>query len=329
VRSAEAPPSPDGTSEPRPAASQAPTGAQPADGTPQAGPAASQATTPNRPVDSAADLAVPPTITDPALRRFLGIIVAVMTAVVVAVSAAAFYTSYWAIYHYAWRSLPEARGHAWMAPLLVDAFIFVGACADIWLSLTTPKVTGNSRAANLRRLERLAPKLLLIAADTASFVLNVAHAPPTFHARAVAALAPTALLITFQMLIFVARRAARLRLARLEAQADTAKPPESPGKQPSHDSGDRAAASPPSRPRRAPTRPRATAGSSPRRRPLNGRVSEAEQLAREVFEVREVDGGQRLTAQDLVDAVAAQVPLSITQAQQFLVAFRAKPRARA
>lgn len=308
---------------------QAPTGAQPADGTPQARPTASQATTPSRPVDSAADLAVPPTITDPALRRFLGTIVAVMTTVVVAVSAAAFYTSYWAIYHYAWRSLPEARGHAWMAPLLVDAFIFVGACADIWLSLTTPKVTGKSWAAWQRRLERLAPKVLLIAADTVSFVLNVAHAPPTFHARAVAALAPTALMITFQMLIFVARRAARLRLARLEVQAETPKPPESPGKQPSDDSGNRAAGSPPRRTRRAPTGPRATAGSSPRRRTANGHVTEAEQLAREVYQLREVDGGQRLTAQDLVDALATQIPLSITQAQQFLVAFRAKPRARA
>jgi hypothetical protein len=74
--------------------------------------------------------------TDPVLRRFLFAVVIAMTAVVAGVAAAAFYTSFEAIRAFAQRSGGIDPRHAWLAPLLVDSFIFVASAADLWCSAT-------------------------------------------------------------------------------------------------------------------------------------------------------------------------------------------------
>jgi hypothetical protein len=140
------------------------------------------------------------------LRRLLNGIVAVMTAVVVTVAGLAFVASFGAIHDYALRSGGLAPPHAWMAPLFVDSFLFIGSAADLWLALTrTPDDT-----ARLRWLDGLAPKALLVSAASASYGLNTAHAPATWPARTVAAPPPTALVVTELLLLFIVRRAVRL-----------------------------------------------------------------------------------------------------------------------
>ncbi|MGH8886273.1 MAG: hypothetical protein ACRDYX_14065 [Egibacteraceae bacterium] len=72
-----------------------------------------------------------------------------------------------------------------------------------------------------------APKLLLIAAAAGSYGLNIAHAPPTAPARTVAALPPTALVVTEVVLMVIARRAARYRALRLTVGRPGTEQPES------------------------------------------------------------------------------------------------------
>jgi hypothetical protein len=152
--------------------------------------------------------------TDPVLRRFLFAVVIAMTAVVAGVAAAAFYTSFEAIRAFAERSGGIDPRHAWLAPLLVDSFIFVASAADLWCS-----ATGATRTADGLGQRAIAwlPKALLGLAAAGSFALNVAHAPAHLGARVVAGLAPAALVLTFEILMMVVRRAVAARVTRLSA----------------------------------------------------------------------------------------------------------------
>jgi Protein of unknown function (DUF2637) len=152
--------------------------------------------------------------TDPVLRRFLFAVVIAMTAVVAGVAAAAFYTSFEAIRAFAQRSGGIAPQHAWLAPLLVDSFIFVASAADLWISATGATHTAGGLA---QRAVAWLPKALLGLAAAGSFALNVAHAPAHLGARVVAGLAPAALVLTFEILMMIVRRAVAARVARLSA----------------------------------------------------------------------------------------------------------------
>jgi hypothetical protein len=155
--------------------------------------------------------------TDTVLRRFLFGVVLVMTAVVCGVAAAAFWTSFEAIRAFAERSGGINPEHAWLAPLLVDSFIFVASAADLWCS-----ATGAARTADgvWQRAVTWLPKALLGVAAGGSFALNVAHAPTHLGARVVAALAPAALVLTFEILMMIVRRAVAARVTRLSAASE-------------------------------------------------------------------------------------------------------------
>jgi hypothetical protein len=156
---------------------------------------------------------------DTVLRRFLFGVVLTMTVVVCGVAAAAFYTSFEAIRAFAERSGGISPEHAWLAPLLVDSFIFVASAADLWCS-----ATGAARAVEgwWQRAVIWSPKALLALAAGGSFALNIAHAPTHIGARVVAALAPAALVLTFEILMMIVRRAVAARIGRLSAQLDGA-----------------------------------------------------------------------------------------------------------
>jgi hypothetical protein len=163
-------------------------------------------------------VAGPPLITgivanDKWLTRFRTILVAVLGASVLGIACLAFFTSFEAIRSYAIRSQGIAPEHGWAVPLLVDSFIIVATGADLWF--TTTKV---------RRAwwEVWWPKLLLAGAAGVSFVLNVAHAEPTWAARGVAAIPPAALVLGVELLMMVLRRATTLRAARLQSEAEAA-----------------------------------------------------------------------------------------------------------
>jgi Protein of unknown function (DUF2637) len=150
--------------------------------------------------------------TDALLRRGLVAVVLAIAAVVVGVAAAAFFLSFEAIRTFAKQSGGIAPQHAWLAPLLVDSFIFVASAADLWFA-----ATGTTRAAPgwWQRLVAALPKLLLALAAGGSFALNVAHAPNHLGARVIAALPPAALVLTFEILLVIVRRAVAARVARL------------------------------------------------------------------------------------------------------------------
>jgi hypothetical protein len=155
------------------------------------------------------------TLTDALLRRGLFAVVLAMAAVVVGVAAAAFFLSFEAIRAFARHSGGIAPQHAWLAPLLVDSFIFVASAADLWFAATG---TGRAAAGAWQRLVAALPKLLLAVAAGGSFALNVAHAPAHLGARTIAALPPVALVLTFEILLVIVRRAVAARVARLTAQ---------------------------------------------------------------------------------------------------------------
>jgi Protein of unknown function (DUF2637) len=167
------------------------------------------------PTTAAARVAV--VFTDVVLRRFLFGVILVMTAVVLGVAGAAFFTSFEAIRDFAARSGGIRAEHAWLVPLLVDSFIFISSAADLWFT-----VTGTARSVDgwAQRTIIWSPKLLLALAASGSFALNIAHAEPTWAARGVAAIPPIALVLTFEILLAVIRRAAAARIARLSAQQD-------------------------------------------------------------------------------------------------------------
>jgi hypothetical protein len=156
--------------------------------------------------------------TDALLRRGLVALVLAMAGVVVGVAAAAFFLSFEAIRAFAKHSGGIAPQHAWLAPLLVDSFIFVASAADLWFA-----ATGTTRAAAgwWQRLVAALPKLLLAVAAGGSFALNVAHAPNHLGARVVAALPPAALVLTFEILLVIVRRAVAARVTRLSAHQAT------------------------------------------------------------------------------------------------------------
>ena len=163
-------------------------------------------------------LAGPPLISgivanDKWLTRFRTILVAVLGATVLGIACLAFYTSFEAIRAYAVRSNGIAPEHGWAVPLMVDSFIVVALGADLWF--TTTKV---------RRAwwEVWWPKLLLAGAAGVSFVLNVAHAEPTWAARGVALIPPAALVLGVELLMMVLRRATTIRASRLQAEAEAA-----------------------------------------------------------------------------------------------------------
>jgi hypothetical protein len=155
--------------------------------------------------------------TDAVLRRLLFGVILVMTAVVLGVAGAAFFTSFEAIRDFAARSGGIRAHHAWLVPLLVDSFIFISSAADLWFT-----VTGAARSVDgwAQRAIIWSPKLLLALAASGSFALNIAHAEPTWAARGVAAIPPIALVLTFEILLAVVRRAAAARIARLRARQD-------------------------------------------------------------------------------------------------------------
>jgi hypothetical protein len=165
------------------------------------------------PTMAAARVAV--VFTDVVLRRLLFGVILVMTAVVVGVAGAAFFTSFEAIRDFAERSGGIRAEHAWLVPLLVDSFIFISSAADLWFT-----VTGAARSVDGWAQQTIiwSPKLLLALAASGSFALNIAHAKPTWAARGVAAIPPIALVLTFEILLAVVRRAAAARIARLSAQ---------------------------------------------------------------------------------------------------------------
>jgi hypothetical protein len=166
-----------------------------------------------------ASLALPAALDDPWLRRLLTGIVSAMTSVVVVVAALAFVASFGAIHDYALRSGGIARQHAWMAPLFVDSFLFIGSCGDLWYALTRSDAEDG-----WHRIAAWSPKLLLIAAAAGSYGLNIAHAPATVPARVVAALPPTALVVTEIVLMFIVRRAVHFRTARLAIDTEALAP---------------------------------------------------------------------------------------------------------
>jgi hypothetical protein len=157
--------------------------------------------------------AMPPTAiaNDIWLTRFRTTLVAVLGAAVMGIACLAFYTSFEAIRSYAVRSHGIAPEHGWAVPLLVDSFIVVATGADLWFTTTK---------ARRPWWEQWWPKLLLAAAAGVSFVLNVAHAEPTWAARGVAAIPPAALVLGVELLMMVLRRATMLRAARLQAELD-------------------------------------------------------------------------------------------------------------
>jgi len=151
--------------------------------------------------------------TDKWLTRFRMILVAVLGAAVLGIASLAFYTSFEAIRSYAVRSGGIAPEHGWAVPLLVDSFIVVATGADLWFTTTK---------ARRAWWEVWWPKMLLAGAAGVSFVLNVAHAEPTWAARGVAAIPPAALVLGVELLMMVLRRATTLRATRLQVEAEAA-----------------------------------------------------------------------------------------------------------
>jgi Protein of unknown function (DUF2637) len=145
------------------------------------------------------------------LTRFRTTLVVVLGGTVMGIACLAFYTSFEAIRSYAVRSQGIAPEHGWAVPLLVDSFIVVATGADLWFTTTK---------ARRAWWEVWWPKLLLAAAAGVSFVLNVAHAEPTWAARGVAAIPPAALVLGVELLMMVMRRATTLRAARLQAELE-------------------------------------------------------------------------------------------------------------
>jgi Protein of unknown function (DUF2637) len=150
---------------------------------------------------------------DPVLRRGLSVVIWLMAAAVAGIASLAFWTSFEAILDFATHHGEQDYG--WRIPLLVDTFVLVATLADLWCSATR---TGQE--SKWQRVVLWWPKVLLAAAVTASFAFNVGHAKPDLGNRAVAAMPPVALVVSFELLMFITRRAIAARVARL-AEAPT------------------------------------------------------------------------------------------------------------
>jgi hypothetical protein len=147
------------------------------------------------------------------LRRFQAALVTIMAAAALGVGAVAFFTSFEAIRAYAKGSGGITPAHAWAIPLLVDSFIVIATGAELWLASTPAR----------RAWWELAwPRALLAGAAMVSFVLNVAHAKAgDWPARGVAAIPPAALVLSVELLVLIARRAALARTHRLTTPTTT------------------------------------------------------------------------------------------------------------
>jgi hypothetical protein len=108
------------------------------------------------------------------------------TSGVIGLAAAGFTMSYDALH-----SLAVTQGVppelAWMWPLVVDGFIVVA-------SLSVVRAVADNRHAGY-------PWLLVLAFSAISVTFNVVHAAPTVVARFVAAIPPTALVLSFELLM--------------------------------------------------------------------------------------------------------------------------------
>ncbi len=161
-----------------------------------------------------------PSIVDPSvqaadawLRRFQAAVVTIMAAVATAVGTVAFFTSYEAIKSYAKTSGGITPKHAWAVPLLVDSFIVIATGAELWLA---------GQPTRRAWWELAWPRALLAGAAAVSFVLNVAHAETSaWPARGVAAIPPAALVLSVELLVMIARRAAIARTHRLTTGSPT------------------------------------------------------------------------------------------------------------
>ena len=151
---------------------------------------------------------------DPVLRRGLSMVIWLMAAAVAGIASLAFWTSFEAILDFATHHGEQDYG--WRVPLLVDTFVLVATLADLWCSATR---TGQE--SKWQRVVLWWPKLLLAAAVTASFAFNVGHAKPDLGNRAVAAMPPVALVVSFELLMFITRRAIAARVARLAGATTT------------------------------------------------------------------------------------------------------------
>jgi hypothetical protein len=151
------------------------------------------------------------------LRRFQAAVVTIMAAVATAVGTVAFFTSYEAIKSYAKTSGGITPKHAWAVPLLVDSFIVIATGAELWLA---------GQPTRRAWWELAWPRALLAGAAAVSFVLNVAHAETSaWPARGVAAIPPAALVLSVELLVMIARRAALARTARLATATRTSRSP--------------------------------------------------------------------------------------------------------
>lgn len=155
---------------------------------------------------------------DPVLRRGLSVVIWLMAAAVAGIAALAFWTSFEAILDFASRH--GEKDYGWRVPLLVDTFVLVATLADLWCAATR---TG--RESKGQRLVLWWPKLLLGAAVACSFAFNVGHARPDLGNRAVAAMPPVALVTSFELLLFITRRAVAARVARLGVATTTSDQP--------------------------------------------------------------------------------------------------------
>jgi hypothetical protein len=154
---------------------------------------------------------------DPVLRRGLSVVIWLMAAAVAGIAGLAFWTSFEAILDFATHHGEQDYG--WRVPLLVDTFVLVATLADLWCSATR---TGQE--SKWQRVVLWWPKVLLAAAVIASFAFNVGHAKPDLGNRAVAAMPPVALVVSFELLMFITRRAIAARVARLASATTTNDP---------------------------------------------------------------------------------------------------------
>ena len=151
---------------------------------------------------------------DPVLRRGLSVVIWLMAAAVAGIATLAFWTSFEAILDFATHHGEQDYG--WRVPLLVDTFVLVATLADLWCSATRTGLESK-----WQRVVLWWPKLLLAAAVIASFAFNVGHAKPDLGNRAVAAMPPVALVVSFELLMFITRRAIAARVARLAGATTT------------------------------------------------------------------------------------------------------------
>src|SRR5574341_2604533 len=151
---------------------------------------------------------------DPVLRRGLSVVIWLMAAAVAGIASRAFWTSFEAILDFATHHGEQDYG--WRIPLLVDTFVLVATLADLWCSATRTGLESK-----WQRVVLWWPKVLLAVAVVASFAFNVGHAKPDLGNRAVAAMPPVALVVSFELLMFITRRAIAARVARLAGATTT------------------------------------------------------------------------------------------------------------